>query len=91
MTSLSESILSKTSKGQGGQAALVLEDGTSFIGRSCGAVGTRFGEICFNTSLEGYLEVLTDPSYAVQIITMTYPQIVNNGVNLDYVQITNPA
>lgn len=91
MTSLSESILSKTSKGQGGQAALVLEDGTSFIGRSCGASGTRFGEICFNTSLEGYLEVLTDPSYAGQIITMTYPQIGNYGVNLDDVQRSKPA
>ncbi len=91
MSSLSESILSKTSKGQGGTAALVLEDGTSFIGRSCGASGTRFGEICFNTSLEGYLEVLTDPSYAGQIITMTYPQIGNYGVNLDDVQSSKPA
>lgn len=91
MTKLSESILARTSKGQGVPAALVLEDGTAFLGRACGAPGTTFGEICFNTSLEGYLEVLTDPSYAGQIITMTYPQIGNYGVNLDDVQRSNPA
>jgi carbamoyl-phosphate synthase small subunit len=61
-------------------AALVLEDGTAFAGYSCGAPGEAFGEICFNTSLVGYLEVLSDPSYAGQIITMTYPQIGNYGV-----------
>lgn len=45
--------------------------------------GEVFGEVCFNTSLEGYLEIISDPSYAGQIITMTYPQIGNYGVNLD--------
>lgn len=62
-------------------AALVLEDGTAFIGRACGAAGEVFGEICFNTSMVGYQEVISDPSYAGQIITMTYPQIGNYGVN----------
>jgi carbamoyl-phosphate synthase small subunit len=61
-------------------AALVLEDGSAFLGYSCGAPGEAFGEVCFNTSLVGYLEVLSDPSYAGQIITMTYPQIGNYGV-----------
>lgn len=70
---------------------MVLEDGTSFEGTSCGALGEVFGEICFNTSLEGYLEVITDPSYAGQIITMTYPQIGNYGVNTDDCQSSNPA
>ncbi len=65
---------------------MVLEDGTWFKGRSCGAEGEVFGEVCFNTSMEGYLEVITDPSYANQIVTMTYPQIGNYGVNLGDVQ-----
>ena len=57
-----------------------------FRGTSCAAAGEVFGEICFNTSLEGYLEVITDPSYAGQIVTMTYPQIGNYGVNVDDAQ-----
>jgi carbamoyl-phosphate synthase small subunit len=61
-------------------AMLALEDGTVFCGRACGATGEATGELCFNTSLVGYLEVLSDPSYAGQIITMTYPQIGNYGV-----------
>ena len=69
----------------------MLEDGTSYDGFACGASGTAFGEICFNTSLEGYLEVVTDPSYAGQIVTMTYPQIGNYGVNLDDCQSATPA
>jgi len=60
---------------------LALEDGTVFEGYSCGAEGEADGEICFNTSLSGYQEVLTDPSYAGQIITMTMPHIGNYGVN----------
>lgn len=62
-------------------ALLVLEDGTIFSGTACGAAGETYGEICFNTSLVGYQEVISDPSYAGQIITMTYPQIGNYGVN----------
>lgn len=68
------------------QAKLVLEDGSVFSGVSCGAAGEAFGEVCFNTSIEGYLEVISDPSYAGQIITMTYPQIGNYGVNPDDLQ-----
>ena len=62
-------------------ALLVLEDGTAFSGTACGAPGEAFGEICFNTSLSGYQEVLTDPSYRGQIVTMTMPHIGNYGVN----------
>jgi carbamoyl-phosphate synthase small subunit len=64
-------------------AILALEDGRLFEGRSFGATGTRTGEICFNTSMTGYQEVITDPSYRGQIVTMTYPQIGNYGVNPD--------
>jgi len=62
-------------------AMLALEDGTVYEGRSCGASGEACGEVVFNTSLAGYQEVLTDPSYAGQIITMTMPHIGNYGVN----------
>ena len=71
MSETSEKLLRGTSKPAGGPARLVLEDGTVFRGTACAAEGEAFGEICFNTSLEGYLEVITDPSYAGQIITMT--------------------
>ncbi len=63
------------------EALLVLEDGTAFRGRSFGARGTAPGEAVFNTSMSGYQEVLTDPSYHGQIVTMTYPHIGNYGVN----------
>lgn len=62
-------------------AALALEDGLVLHGFACGAEGEASGELCFNTSLSGYQEVLTDPSYAGQIITMTMPHIGNYGVN----------
>jgi carbamoyl-phosphate synthase small subunit len=62
-------------------ALLALEDGTTFVGWSCGAHGTADGEAVFNTSMTGYQEILTDPSYAGQIVTMTMPQIGNTGVN----------
>jgi carbamoyl-phosphate synthase small subunit len=64
-------------------AKLALEDGTVFTGRAFGAPGERFGEVVFNTSMTGYQEVLTDPSYKGQIVTMTYPHIGNYGVNHD--------
>jgi carbamoyl-phosphate synthase small subunit len=64
------------------QALIVLEDGRTFHGESFGADGTSVGEICFNTSMTGYQEVLTDPSYRGQIVTMTYPLIGNYGVNM---------
>jgi carbamoyl-phosphate synthase small subunit len=63
------------------EALIVLEDGTEFRGRGFGAGGTTFGEVVFNTSMSGYQEVLTDPSYHGQIVTMTYPHIGNYGVN----------
>src|SRR5918912_3027894 len=62
-------------------ALLVLEDGRAFRGRAWGAEGERCGEMVFNTSMSGYQEVLTDPSYAGQIVCMTYPLIGNYGVN----------
>jgi carbamoyl-phosphate synthase small subunit len=66
-------------------AKLALEDGTVYAGTSIGAAGEVDGEVCFNTSMTGYQEILTDPSYRGQIVTMTYPQIGNYGVNkVDY-------
>ena len=63
------------------QAILALEDGTVFHGKGFGARATSAGEVCFNTSMTGYQEILTDPSYKAQIVTMTYPHIGNYGVN----------
>ncbi|HIE40276.1 MAG TPA: glutamine-hydrolyzing carbamoyl-phosphate synthase small subunit, partial [Thiomicrorhabdus sp.] len=65
------------------QALLALEDGTLFWGASLGAEGETIGEIVFNTSLTGYQEILTDPSYFKQIVTLTYPHIGNVGVNAE--------
>ena len=62
-------------------AVLVLEDGTAFHGESIGADGQTVGEVVFNTAMTGYQEILTDPSYARQIVTLTYPHIGNTGVN----------
>ncbi len=62
-------------------ALLALEDGTIHRGEGFGATGTVLGEVCFNTSMTGYQEILTDPSYKAQIVTMTYPLIGNYGVN----------
>ena len=63
-------------------AALVLKDGSVFWGRGIGATGTTVGEVCFNTSLTGYQEILTDPSYAGQIITFTFPHIAMSAPTL---------
>jgi carbamoyl-phosphate synthase small subunit len=60
---------------------LALEDGTVFTGTAFGAEGEIDGEVCFNTSMTGYQEILTDPSYRGQIVTMTYPEIGNYGIN----------
>jgi carbamoyl-phosphate synthase small subunit len=62
-------------------ACLVLADGTIFYGKGFGATGTRVAELCFNTSMTGYQEILTDPSYAGQIVTFTFPHIGNTGIN----------
>jgi len=64
-------------------AALVLADGTVFRGRSIGAPGLAVGEVVFNTAMTGYQEILTDPSYCRQIVTLTYPHIGNTGVNAE--------
>ncbi len=72
-------------------ALLVLADGTVFRGRGIGAQGTSVGEVCFNTSITGYQEILTDPSYAGQIITFTFPHIGNVGTNPDDLEATQSA
>ncbi|PIG08361.1 glutamine-hydrolyzing carbamoyl-phosphate synthase small subunit [Comamonas sp. 26] len=73
-------------KGNFPSAILALADGTVFIGNSIGAQGTTVGEVVFNTSLTGYQEILTDPSYCQQIVTLTYPHIGNYGVNSEDVE-----
>jgi carbamoyl-phosphate synthase small subunit len=72
-------------------AALVLADGTVFLGQGLGAAGETTGEVCFNTAMTGYQEILTDPSYAGQIITFTFPHIGNVGTNEEDLEATNPA
>ena len=67
-------------------AVLALADGTVFQGRSIGADGVTVGEVVFNTSLTGYQEILTDPSYCRQIVTLTYPHIGSYGVNAEDVE-----
>ncbi|WP_417535551.1 glutamine-hydrolyzing carbamoyl-phosphate synthase small subunit [Methylophaga sp.] len=64
-------------------ALLALEDGTVYHGESIGAIGQSVGEVVFNTSMTGYQEILTDPSYCRQIVTLTYPHIGNTGVNVE--------
>jgi len=72
------------------KAILVLEDGKIFKGESFGASGERYGEVVFNTSITGYQEILTDPSYKGQIVMMTYPLIGNYGVNTEDVESAKP-
>ena len=67
-------------------AKLALADGTVFTGTAFGTAGEVFGEVVFNTSMTGYQEILTDPSYCGQIVTMTYPLIGNYGINLEDVE-----
>jgi len=71
-------------------AKLALEDGAVFTGSAFGASGEVDGEVCFNTSMTGYQEILTDPSYRGQIVTMTYPEIGNYGVNVEDVESHKP-
>ncbi|ABK45510.1 carbamoyl-phosphate synthase small subunit [Magnetococcus marinus MC-1] len=73
-----------------GRAVLVLEDGTRFDGRSLGAQTEQVGEVCFNTSMTGYQEIMSDPSYAGQIVTMTYTQIGNVGINPEDMESRRP-
>ncbi len=72
-------------------AVLVLSDGSVFWGKGLGAIGSSVGEVCFNTSMTGYQETLTDPSYAGQIITFTFPHIGNVGTNPEDVETAKPA
>ncbi|EXU80510.1 carbamoyl phosphate synthase small subunit [Comamonas aquatica DA1877] len=67
-------------------AILALADGTVFVGNSIGAQGTTVGEVVFNTAITGYQEILTDPSYCQQIVTLTYPHIGNYGVNVEDIE-----
>jgi carbamoyl-phosphate synthase small subunit len=71
-------------------AKLVLEDGSIYSGFSLGAAGETTGEVCFNTSMTGYQEILTDPSYRGQIVAMTYPEIGNYGVNAEDMESERP-
>lgn len=73
-------------KGNTPHAILALADGTVYIGNSIGAAGSTVGEVVFNTSMTGYQEILTDPSYCQQIVTLTYPHIGNYGVNEEDVE-----
>ncbi len=73
-------------KGSHPPAILALADGTVFIGKSIGAPGSTVGEVVFNTSMTGYQEILTDPSYCQQIVTLTYPHIGNYGINAEDVE-----
>jgi len=72
-------------------ARLVLDDGTVIAGRGLGATGSAVGEVCFNTAITGYQEILTDPSYAGQIITFTFPHIGNVGANNEDTETSNLA
>ena len=72
-------------------AVLVLADGTVIEGMGVGAVGHAAGEVCFNTAMTGYQEILTDPSYSGQIVTFTFPHIGNVGVNEEDSETVNPA
>jgi carbamoyl-phosphate synthase small subunit len=77
--------------GDAATAVLVLADGTVLRGRGLGATGKAVGEVCFNTSMTGYQEIMTDPSYAGQIITFTFPHIGNVGTNPQDIETTTPA
>lgn len=76
---------------KGATGVLVLADGSVFWGRGVGAVSHSVGEVCFNTSLTGYQEILTDPSYAGQIITFTFPHIGNVGTNPEDIETVTPV
>jgi hypothetical protein len=75
---------------EGATGILVLADGTIVWGRGFGATGSAVGEVCFNTAMTGYQEVMTDPSYAGQIVTFTFPHIGNVGTNEDDVEADSP-
>ncbi len=76
---------------RGATAALVLADGSVFWGKGLGATGQSVGEVCFNTAMTGYQEIMTDPSFAGQIITFTFPHIGNVGANAEDIETGTPA
>ncbi len=78
-------------RASGATACLALADGTIFRGRGFGATGTTVGELCFNTAMTGYQEIMTDPSYAQQIVTFTFPHIGNVGTNPDDDEAADPV
>ena len=75
---------------KGATGVLVLADGSAIWGRGFGAQGEAVGEVCFNTAMTGYQEIMTDPSYASQIVTFTFPHIGNVGANFDDLEADNP-
>ncbi|MBT9385553.1 glutamine-hydrolyzing carbamoyl-phosphate synthase small subunit [Pseudooceanicola sp. CBS1P-1] len=79
------------SQGQKPTACLALADGTIFYGKGFGAVGVTEAELCFNTAMTGYQEIMTDPSYAGQIVTFTFPHIGNTGVNAEDDETLDPV
>ena len=97
MTDLQSPVIPAGSMSGGGafsaaaDAALVLASGEVFWGRGAGAMGRAVGEICFNTSITGYQEILTDPSYAGQVIIFTFPHVGNVGANPEDLETTTPA
>ena len=90
-TSSASSIFADIHKSLHPTAVLVLADGTVFYGQGFGAEATKVGEVCFNTSMTGYQEIMTDPSYAGQLITFTFPHIGNVGTNHVDVETASPA
>jgi carbamoyl-phosphate synthase small subunit len=78
-------------RNDGATGVLVLADGTIFLGRGHGASGAAVGEVCFNTAISGYQEILTDPSYAAQIVAFTFPHVGNVGTTVEDVEQSSPA
>ncbi|MBU0861785.1 MAG: carbamoyl phosphate synthase small subunit, partial [Alphaproteobacteria bacterium] len=72
-------------------ACLALADGTVFFGKGFGATGQTTAELCFNTAMTGYQEIMTDPSYAGQVVTFTFPHIGNTGVNAEDDETNDPV
>ena len=91
MTATAKTTPAWTRQEQPATAVLVLADGTVLGGQGLGATGTAVGEVCFNTAMTGYQEILTDPSYAGQIITFTFPHIGNVGTNGEDIETSNLA
>jgi carbamoyl-phosphate synthase small subunit len=83
--------LTKSTHPSAATGALVLADGTVFLGEGLGAAGAADGEVCFNTAMTGYQEILTDPSYAAQIVAFTFPHIGNVGANVQDTETSSPA